>query len=118
MTINAGAGDDAIIVSGFAAGFAASLTIDGQDGDDTVLLNTNLVLGSATSAGNLTISAEEIALHGLSIFTNGDQTNNDAGSVSFVGNVTLIDNLIDVSQSTSATQIGRASCRERVYSSV
>ncbi|MBC7819341.1 MAG: VCBS repeat-containing protein, partial [Planctomycetaceae bacterium] len=41
LTINAGSGDDSIIVSGFAmrnGGFKASLAVDGQAGDDFILL--------------------------------------------------------------------------------
>lgn len=104
LTINAGAGNDTIGITDVGDGLFASLTIDGQDGDDVLTLNSgDLLFGSAASSGDVTLVAESIALNVSRIATDGDTTNNDAGSVTFNGNVTLNANLlIDVDSTTAS----------------
>ena len=59
LTINGGTGNDVITVSSVDPGYRASLTIDGASGNDTINLNGPLVLGSTTSTGSLTVTAEQ-----------------------------------------------------------
>ena len=86
-------------------GFRAALTYLGGTGTDTVTVASALTLGSATSAGNLAITAETINLN-AGIATDGDTANGDAGSVSLTGSVVLGNSLtIDTNASTTDGQI-------------
>ncbi|QDT15095.1 hypothetical protein [Alienimonas californiensis] len=64
LTIDAGTGDDSVVVASVDAAYAAALSILGGDGVDTVNLAANLTLGSATSTGNLLIDVEAVSLDG------------------------------------------------------
>ncbi|MCL4205578.1 MAG: hypothetical protein KJ000_24115 [Pirellulaceae bacterium] len=90
LTIDGGVMDDQIAVDSVDPAFRASLIIDGQEGDDTIALGANLLLGSATSAGNLTLTAEAIDVSASSIDT---ASGANAGSVIFNGPLTVSDNL-------------------------
>ncbi|WP_202921738.1 autotransporter-associated beta strand repeat-containing protein [Anatilimnocola aggregata] len=91
LTINAGNGNDTISIavdfdSGTGAGeFAASLVINGDVGTDIVRLLSVLGLGSATAAGNLTITAEDIVL-AANISTDGSVAT-AAGNVQLNGRI-------------------------------
>lgn len=62
LTINAGTGDDTITISSLDAAFTAALTINGDDGTDTITSNAALTLGSGTSSGAVSMTAETIAV--------------------------------------------------------
>ncbi|MCX7423287.1 MAG: FG-GAP-like repeat-containing protein [Planctomycetia bacterium] len=103
LTVLAGAGDDTVNVGGLDADFRAALTINGETGSDVVSLGSSLLLGSAASTGNLTLTAESILLNAALIATNGDTTNNLAGTVTINGAVTLgIDVTINTNGSTAS----------------
>jgi fibronectin-binding autotransporter adhesin len=91
LTVNAGDGNDTVTVasdfdSGAGSGqFNASLTIYGGVGTDIVHLNGALGLGSASATGDLTVTAEDIAL-GNTIGTNGNSLG-AAGSVQLAGRI-------------------------------
>ncbi len=109
LQINGGnTGDDTVTVSGFGTsggGFKAALTIDGGTGSDTVNLNTAVLLGSTTSTGNLSVTAEAINV-AANISTDGDTTNNDAGSVLLTGTVNMASNVvIDTNAATTDNNI-------------
>ncbi len=103
LTILSGGGNDTIDIMGVDTLFRAALTIDGEVGNDTVQLDVSLLLGSATSNGNLTLTAERISLNAASIATNGDTANNTAGAVTLNGAVTLgADVTINTDSSTTS----------------
>ncbi len=79
LTINLGDGDDVITVTSIDAAFRAAITVNGDAGSDTFNLNTPLTLGSATSTGNLAVSAETIDLN-ASVATNGGTVDLNAGN--------------------------------------
>jgi len=58
LTIRLGGADDILQIDSLAAGFAANLIVDGQDGLDRVTINGTLDLGG----GNLDVTAESISL--------------------------------------------------------
>jgi len=67
LTVLAGGGDDAMVVSSFGTGgggFAAALTLDGQAGDDEISLLSELELGRDNVTGNLNVRAESISISG------------------------------------------------------
>lgn len=78
LTINMGAGSDSLTITSLPD-FNASLTVDGGASADSITLSNNITLGSATSNGNLSFTAETINL--------GANINTDAGTNH--GNVTL-----------------------------
>lgn len=82
LTIDAGAGDDTIILGGLDRGFAAALVISGETGKDTVEITGDLRLPGQ----DLTVTAETINVHaGVTIDTrhlNGSGlTDADSGSI-------------------------------------
>ncbi|MBD2449690.1 hypothetical protein H6G76_21470 [Nostoc sp. FACHB-152] len=69
LTIKGLLGNDTITVDSIDANFTKSLTIDGEDGNDSVIFAQNLTL----NGGNLTVNAESISiLDNVNIFTSGD----------------------------------------------
>jgi autotransporter-associated beta strand protein len=96
LTVHPGTGGDMITFDALAPNFRAAVTV--QDGQkmDKVILNTPLVLGSATSTGNVTIAAEDILL-GASLSTNAGNT---GGAVNLTGRIRLN---ADVSITTDGT---------------
>ncbi len=88
LTINAGTANDTVTITSVDAAFRAALTIDGGANTDIINLNAALLLGSTTSSGNLSVIGETINLF-ANISTDGDTTNNDAGSVSLTGAMVL-----------------------------
>ena len=86
LAINGSVGDDNITVFSVNPGFRASMTIDGGAGTDVVNLRTALVLGSATSAGDLNVTAETINLS-ADIRTNNGPT---GGDVTLTGTTAII----------------------------
>lgn len=62
LTINAGTGDDTITITSVDSAYTAALTINGADGTDTINSNTVLTLGSGTSTGAVSLTAETIAV--------------------------------------------------------
>ena len=86
LAINGSVGDDNITVFSVNPGFRASMTIDGGAGTDVVNLRTALVLGSATSAGDLNVTAETINLS-ADIRTNSGPT---GGDVTLTGSTAII----------------------------
>jgi hypothetical protein len=100
LTVDGGTMDDHVTVASVDPDFRASLIIDGKDGDDAITLEADLTLGSSTSDGNLTLTAEAIDVSASSIDTAGDS---NAGSVIFNGPVTVSDNLsINTDHATGA----------------
>jgi autotransporter-associated beta strand protein len=75
LTINAGAGDDTIDLTGAGAGFAAGIRVDGGTGSDAITFS-----GPATLA-SLALAAEAIEIQAASITTTGNQD--------FIGPTTL-----------------------------
>ncbi len=103
LTINAGSGDDVVTIASVGPVFRAALTIQGGDEFDFVNVNANLALGSTSSAGDILLAAEEIHLNAANIATDGDTNNNDAGSVTLDGAVTLgTDVTIDTGSTANA----------------
>ena len=101
LTINAGTGNDIVTITSVDAAYRAALTISGDADADTINPNASLLLGSTTSTGNLSFTAETINL-AANIATDGDTTNNDAGSVNLSGAVVLGGNTaIDTNAATS-----------------
>src|SRR5262249_18015154 len=45
------------------AGFNSALTVNGKTATDTININTNLTLGSATSTGNVSLTAQTININ-------------------------------------------------------
>ena len=105
LIVMTGQGDDTIDVGGLGQGFNAALTIDAEVGTDTILLGTSLQLGSATSTGDLTLTAEAISLNAASIATNGNITNNTAGAVTLNGAITLSTG-VTINTDSSSTRDG------------
>ena len=102
LTINAGTGADTVTITSVDAAYRAALTVNGDADADIINLNGNLLLGSTTSTGDLSFTAESIHLNSASIATDGDTTNNDAGSVMLDGAVTLGSDVMIDTGSTSA----------------
>ena len=86
LTIKGSVGNDSITIFSVNSGFRASLTIDGGLGSDVFDLNTALLLGSATSAGDLNVTAETINLS-ANIRTNGGPA---GGDVALTGSSAII----------------------------
>ena len=63
FTLNTGDGADVVTIDSMDSAFRAAVTIDGEAGVDVVTINAPLTLGSALSTGNLTVTAETIALN-------------------------------------------------------
>jgi len=77
-TINAGDGNDIVNVNAVGAGFTA-LEINGDAGTDEVHFLGDIVLGSGTHAGDLTVTAETIHVaSGVDIDTTGGTVDGDA----------------------------------------
>ncbi|MGE5194329.1 MAG: hypothetical protein ACM3U2_17705, partial [Deltaproteobacteria bacterium] len=75
LRLNADAGSDTFTIDSLDPGFRASLAVTGSTGAlDTFNLNTSLLLGSATSAGNINIDAEATNLNAADVTTAGTQT--------------------------------------------
>jgi fibronectin-binding autotransporter adhesin len=92
LQIFAGGGNDTIVVNGFGTsggGLRAALTISGDAGTDSISLNTAISLGSATSTGNVSLTAETVTL-GANISTDAGT---NAGSFSVTGATTLASNV-------------------------
>ncbi|QDU28396.1 Hemolysin, chromosomal [Anatilimnocola aggregata] len=100
LTINAGTGIDIVNITSVDAAFNAALNINGDADSDTINLNAALSLGSATSIGNVAITAEAINI-GANISTDAAATN--AGSVTFTGPVVLTGNVAIDTDATSGT---------------
>ena len=81
LTVNLG-GDAAVFTVAALPDFTASLTIDGQAGNDTVNFTGDLSLGAGSNPGNLTVTAETISLAaGVGL----DTTTGTVGNVAFNG---------------------------------
>jgi hypothetical protein len=87
LTITGGDQADIITVASVDSSYRASLIISGGGAADVIDLNTNLSLGSATSAGNLTLTAETLDIDGAVTSIATDASTN-AGTVTFNGPVT------------------------------
>lgn len=76
-TIDAGAGNDIVNVDGVGAGFTA-LEILGGAGTDEVHFRGDILLGSGSHAGDLSVTAETIHVQsGVDIATNGGTSGGD-----------------------------------------
>ncbi|MCL4206670.1 MAG: hypothetical protein KJ000_29655, partial [Pirellulaceae bacterium] len=104
LVIQGGGLADSIRVGSVDSSFRASLTIDGGDGSDTIQLDADLSLGSATSAGDLTLTAETINSSAASISTNGGAV---AGNVRFNGTLALGGN-VTITAGTGNVDFGGA----------
>jgi hypothetical protein len=100
LTINVGTGTtNSVTISSVDAQYRAALTINGSTGTDTVNLNAALTLGSATSSGSVSVTADAINL-GANISTDANGTS--AGSIALTGSVVLTTNVsLDTNASTS-----------------
>jgi Ca2+-binding RTX toxin-like protein len=100
-------GNDIVTVTSVDATFRAALSIDGQGGTDLINQATSLLLGSTTSTGNLTYSAETINLGSgaaaISIATDGDVTNGDAGTVTLTATIINIDQNVTIDTNAATT---------------
>ena len=90
LTLRGGVLDDSITVASVDQDYRASLTIDGGVGTDTITLATDLQLGSAPSDGNLSLTAETIAI-GPGTITLRTDGNSQAGDVLFAGAVSIVE---------------------------
>lgn len=82
LTINAGAGDDTIAVNWFVS-TGASLVIEGNAGNDSVVIAKNLSL----NGGGLTVNAETISVaNGVTIDTT--KVGGSSGAISLIANDT------------------------------
>ena len=96
FTLNTGGGADFVTVASVDSAFRAAISIDGEAGADNVVINAPLTLGSALSTGNLTVTAETIALNGA--------VNTTAGTV---GNVTFhVGNTLTIADAANITAGG------------
>jgi hypothetical protein len=75
---------DTIKFTSLGSGFNAALAVDGQGGADSITLDTALALGSATSTGDVSVTAETINLN-ADVTTDGGA---NGGSVGLDGAVT------------------------------
>lgn len=89
LTINAGGGNDRILVNGTGSGFVASLAIDGGLGTDSIELLTSLTLGSATSDGSVHFVAETIGLAGNINTTAASTGNPEEGDITLNAGTTI-----------------------------
>ncbi len=94
LTVNMGADSGTFTVADLDAQYDASLIVNGEGGaNDVVTVTGTLALGSATSAGVLTITAEAINLNNASISTNHGSAAG-GGDVTLTGDVTLGANVV------------------------
>ncbi len=74
--------DDEVIINSVDAGFRSAVNIEGQEGNDNIVIGGALTLGHGSVTGNLDLQAETITIQG-SVDTTGG---NPDGSVVFTGN--------------------------------
>ncbi|MBA4019281.1 MAG: hypothetical protein C0483_19115 [Pirellula sp.] len=88
FTLNTGGGADVVTIDSVDSAFRAAVSIDGEAGTDVVTINAPLALGSALSTGNLTVTAETIAMNAAV-----DTTAGTVGNVTFHvgGTLTIAD---------------------------
>lgn len=94
LSIQTGAGNDSVTISGLAPGFSANLTINGESGDDSINLNT-----ASLSVADLAVTAETIEVSMSPVTSTGAQhydgalvlqthaTFNAGGNMTFSGTV-------------------------------
>ena len=63
FSVNVGSNNDVINVTAVDSGFTASVLIDGGAGTDTLTSNAALTLGSGTSLGTVSLTAETLAIN-------------------------------------------------------
>lgn len=90
LSIITGSGNDTIQVLSVDSDYRASLTINGDDGTDSLLTTTALRLGDGATTGSLAVSVQTITLND-NISTDGGTI---AGSVSLAGNLTIATNSV------------------------
>ncbi len=100
--------NDIITVNTVDAAFTGALTLNGRAGTaDTINLPTSLLLGSTTSSGNVAFTAETINLGSgaaaINIATDGDVTNNDAGTVTLTATTINIDQNVTIDTNATTT---------------
>ena len=78
--------NDAVTITSLGSGFNAALTVTASGGSGTVTVTPALNLGSASSSGDLAITAATINLNGGMITTNNGGAD---GSVTMTGAVTI-----------------------------
>ena len=102
LIVNGNSQDNVITFTSLPA-FTAALTINGQGGADTITLNTALTLGSGSSTGNVSLTAETINVNQPITNTAGT-----AGTVAFTNVATqlTIASGADVSVKGSVSQTG------------
>ena len=87
LEIHAGIGDDIVSIESLHTDYRAELVISGDNGDDTIHLNSDLTLGDATvgNTGDLTVTAE-------SIHVTADVATTGTGNISLIAsrNVRLL----------------------------
>ena len=84
LSIDAGDGNDTVTFTSIDATALAAITVDGGAGTDVVTINAALTIGSASSTGNVAVTAETINL-GQSI----DTTAGTVGTITFQGAVNV-----------------------------
>ncbi|MEQ8852381.1 hypothetical protein, partial [Gimesia sp.] len=106
LTINAGDGDDLIIVNSLDAAFTADIFINGELDNDTVTLATGSV---ALGSGNITVNTEDINVNGA-VTTTGNVDFNSDNTVTFTsaGSINAASGTIDIVAS-SDIQLGQIS---------
>lgn len=94
LTINAGAGNDVIDVTGFDANFSAGLTVNGGLGNDTVTILSNINLGSNSLDVDLqndesAPGTDTITIGSLTTATGPTITSKGAGSITLKASKTV-----------------------------
>ncbi|TWU03603.1 LamG-like jellyroll fold domain-containing protein [Neorhodopirellula pilleata] len=92
LAINAGVGDDVVNINSIDAEFRSAIFIDGDTGNDSVNLNTDLTLGDHVlgNSGDLLVTAESIVVEGIAIDTTAATTSGQTGNVTFNAGRTII----------------------------
>lgn len=101
FSLKSGDGNDAITIGSFAgldAQFVAAVTIDGEGNTDSITQNAAMTLGSGTSTGNLSLTAETIDLNAPITTTAGT-----VGTVTLSGTDISINAAINAGGNVSAT---------------
>ncbi len=97
-------GNDIVTVTSVDGTFRAALSIDGQGATDVINVATSLLLGSATSTGNLALSAETINVgSGAAAITLATDGSANAGTVTLTATTVNIDQNTTIDTNAATT---------------
>ncbi len=85
LSIRGGQNTDQFTINSVDSGFTAALSLDGQEGEDTISISAALNLGSGNLVGNVDLQAESVLIEGSIATTAG----NSDGTVTFSGGSTV-----------------------------